>query len=157
MASAWACSQYHCQVNVKVKLSLFWNNYALRHEDVCGSGGTASSFCVFFCSRVPCYKTICNGNRVRATGTANSYWLDKRGVGIRVSIGSKTFFSYSLQTGSGAYPASKEWVPWALSSALKRKRRESDRSPPISAKDRKMWIYTYNPQSPIGLHGVVLN
>jgi hypothetical protein len=39
-------------------------------------------------------------------GIANDYGLDDRGVGDRVPVGSRIFFSSSLQTGSGVHPTS---------------------------------------------------
>jgi hypothetical protein len=48
-----------------------------------------------------------------------------------------------------------QWVPGALSLAVKRRAREADHSPPSSAKVKNAWSYTSI--SPIRLHGVVLS
>jgi hypothetical protein len=47
-----------------------------------------------------------------------------------------------------------QWVPGALSQWVKRPRRETDHSPPVSAEVKKMWIYIH---SLTRLHSVVLN
>jgi hypothetical protein len=39
-------------------------------------------------------------------GVAIGYWLDDRGVGVRVPIGSNILSLHAVQTGSEAHPAS---------------------------------------------------
>jgi hypothetical protein len=86
-----------------------------------------------------------------AVGIATGYGLDDQGVRVQVSVGARTFTS----------PCRPDWLwgppilLWALSTGVKRPGREADHSPPISAKVKKMWVYTIH--SPIRLHGVVLN
>jgi hypothetical protein len=65
-------------------------------------------------------------------------------------------FSKSSRPALGATQLPIQWVPGALSPAVKRSGREADHSTPTSAEVKKMWIYTSTPP-PIRLHGVVLN
>jgi hypothetical protein len=74
---------------------------------------------------------------------ATSYGLDDRGVGVRVPVESRIFFSPNNP--------SRLWGPPNLLSngyrglsppEVKRPGREFDHSPPASAEVRKMWIYT---------------
>jgi hypothetical protein len=43
---------------------------------------------------------------------STDYGLDKRGVGVRVPVGSRIFSSHVVQTGSGAHPASYPMGTW---------------------------------------------
>jgi hypothetical protein len=45
-------------------------------------------------------------SRNSAVGIATDYGLDDRGVGIRVSVGSRTFSLHDFQTDPGAHTAS---------------------------------------------------
>jgi hypothetical protein len=69
-------------------------------------------------------------------------WL---GVWDQAGAGNFTLH-HRVQTGSGAYPASNQWVPGPLSLAVKRPRREADHSPPSSAKVKNAWSYNSTPQ-----------
>jgi hypothetical protein len=72
-----------------------------------------------------------------------------------VPAGSRIFTSpIGLDRPCGA-PNLIQWVQGALSSRVKRKGREADYSPLISAEVKKTWMYTSTP--PILLHGAVLN
>jgi len=53
---------------------------------------------------------------------------------------------FSVQTGSGAHPASNQWIPGALSPGVKRPGREADHSPSSSAEMKNAWRYTSTPQ-----------
>jgi hypothetical protein len=46
------------------------------------------------------------GSRDSVVGIATGYGLDDRGVGVRVPVGSRIFFLYVVQTGSGVHPTS---------------------------------------------------
>jgi hypothetical protein len=82
---------------------------------------------------------------------ATGYVLDDRGVGVRVPVGSKIFFSTSSRPTLGSTQPPTQWVPGALSPGVKRPGREADHSPPDSAEDLDLYI-----RSPMRLHGVVL-
>jgi hypothetical protein len=67
------------------------------------AGGALTSCCLFFFRFVAILsaQTIifvcnftCNGNRDSSVGIALGYWLDDRGVGVRVPVGSRIFSSY---------------------------------------------------------------
>jgi hypothetical protein len=79
-------------------------------------------------------------------GIATGYGLDDGGVGIRVPVRSKMFFSARLSRQAlGFTQPPIQWVPGALSTGVKRPGREADHSPPASAEVKKMWIYTSTP------------
>jgi hypothetical protein len=61
----------------------------------------------------------------------------------------KTFLRVG-QTDPGAHP----WVPEALFPGVKQQRREAGHSPPTSAEEENVHLYTH---SPIRLHGVLIN
>jgi hypothetical protein len=82
-------------------------------------------------------------SRGSAVGIATAYGLEDRGVGVRVPVGSEFSLLHIVQTGSWADPGS--YPMRALSPGVKRPGREADRSPPASAKVKKMWIYTSTP------------
>jgi hypothetical protein len=67
--------------------------------------------------------------------------LEDRVVGVRVQVGSNIFSS----PGSGAHPAYQMGTGGAHSPGVKRPGRQSDHSPPTSAKFKKTWIYTSTP------------
>jgi hypothetical protein len=93
-------------------------------------------------------------SRDSVVGIATGYWLDDRGVGVRVPVGSR-IFSTSSRPALGSTQPPVQWVPGALSPGIKQQGREADHSPPTSAevkKDVDLCIH-----SPIRLHGVVLN
>jgi hypothetical protein len=85
-------------------------------------------------------------SRDTAVGIATGYWLDDRGIGFRVPVGSRIFTSpcrpnrlwgppptsYPMGTG-GSFPG------------VKRPGREPDHSPPTSAEVKKTRIYTSTP------------
>jgi hypothetical protein len=78
------------------------------------------------------------------------------GFNSREGRGWDFFIRYRcVQTGSGAHPASIQWVPEALSLGIKRRGREADHLPQSSAQDKNAWNYTSNRL--IRLHGVVLS
>jgi hypothetical protein len=85
-------------------------------------------------------------SRDSAVGIATGYGLDNRGVGVRVTVGSRIF--------SSPCRPDRLWGPpnllsngyrGALSPGVKRAGREADHSPPTSAEFKKMWIYTSTP------------
>jgi hypothetical protein len=81
-------------------------------------------------------------SRESVVGIATGYWLDDRGVGVRVPVGSKMF----------APPYRLDWllVPTNLYvgtsfPVVNRPGLEGDHLPATSADVKKMWIYTYTP------------
>jgi hypothetical protein len=78
-------------------------------------------------------------------GIATGYGLDDRGFGVRVPLGSRIFFSTSFRPALGSTQSPIQWVPGALSPAVKRPGLEADHSSPTSAETKKMWIYTSTP------------
>jgi len=62
---------------------------------------------------------------------------------------------YSIQTGSGAYPASYPMGTRGLSLGVKWPGHKSDHSLPSSNKVNNEWSYTSTP--PTSLHGMVLS
>jgi hypothetical protein len=91
-----------------------------------------------------------------SVGIATGYALDDLGVGVRVPVGSRIFlFSSSSRPILGFTQPPIQSVTGDLSTEVKRRRRESDHSPPTSAEIKKMWLYISIP--PIRLHGVVLD
>jgi hypothetical protein len=71
-------------------------------------------------------------SRDSVVGIATSYELDDRGVGIRVPEGSEIFSTSSRPALESTQPPI-QWLPGALSPAVKRPGREDDHSPPASA------------------------
>jgi hypothetical protein len=63
-------------------------------------------------------------------------------AGVRFPAGANDFSLHSVQTGSGAHPASIQWVPGVLSPGVKR---EAAHSPPTTAEVKNTWIYTSTP------------
>jgi hypothetical protein len=56
---------------------------------------------------------------------------------------------HRIQNGSGAHPASYQWVPGALSLGVKRPGREADHSPPSSAEVKEcVELYLSSPNTP---------
>jgi hypothetical protein len=95
-------------------------------------------------------------SRDSSVSTALGSGLDDRGSMVRFPAGAGNFsLHHRVQNGYGAYPASYQWVPEALSVGVKRPGREADHSPPSSA-EVKGWVELYL-HSPIRLHGVVLS
>jgi hypothetical protein len=73
-------------------------------------------------------------SRDSSVGTALGYELDDRGSRFRFPVGAENLSLHRrVQNGSGAHPASYQWVPGVLSLGIKRPRREADHSPPSSA------------------------
>jgi hypothetical protein len=83
------------------------------------------------------------GSRDSAVGFLTDYGLDDRGVGDRVPVWLRTF-SYPRRPERlwGSPILLPNGCPGAVSSSVKRQRREADHSPPTSAEVNKMWIYT---------------
>jgi hypothetical protein len=88
--------------------------------------------------------------RDSAVGIPTSYGLDKRGVGVRVPVGSKNFLfsSTSSRPVLGPIQHPIQWVPGALTPGVKRQRREADNSPPATAEVKKICIYTSTSRTP---------
>jgi hypothetical protein len=85
------------------------------------------------CTKLCCFKT---GHKSRdgSVGIALGYGLDDRGPRVRFPARAENFSPHHrVQYGSGAHPASYQWVPGALSLGVKRPGREADRSLPSSA------------------------
>jgi hypothetical protein len=86
---------------------------------------------------------------------ATGYGLDGGGVGV-TSPGRAKNFIVSKSNRPALGPTQPiQWVPETLPLGVKLPGREVDHSPPASAEFKKMWSHTSN--SPICLHGVVLN
>jgi hypothetical protein len=65
---------------------------------------------------------------------ALGYGPEDRGSRVRFLAGAGNFsLHHRVQNGSGAYPASYQWVPGSLSVGVKRPGRIPDHSPPSSA------------------------
>jgi hypothetical protein len=81
-----------------------------------------------------------------AVGIAIGCGLDGREVGVRVPLGARFFLlSTSSRPVLGPTKPPIQWVPGALSLALKRPGREADHSLPTNAEVKKTWIYTSTP------------
>jgi hypothetical protein len=83
-------------------------------------------------------------SRDSVVGIAAAYWLNDRGVGVRVPVGSRIFATLSKPTLGSTQPPI-QWVSEALSLAVKRPGRETGHLPPASAEVKKMWIYKSTP------------
>jgi hypothetical protein len=78
-------------------------------------------------------------SRDSAVGIATGYELVGRGVGVPSPGRVKNFhFSISSRSTLGSSQRPIQWVPWALSTVVKRLGREAHHSPPASAKVKKM-------------------
>jgi hypothetical protein len=74
---------------------------------------------------------------------------------VRLPTGARySSLLHSVQTVSGAHPASYSIGTGGLSPGVKRPGREADNSPPSSAESRMVELYL---PSPISLHGILLN
>jgi hypothetical protein len=71
-------------------------------------------------------------SRDSVVSIVTGYGMDDRGAGVRVTVG--------LTPALGSTQRSIQWVP-----GVKRPGWEADRSPPISAEVKEMWIYTSTP------------
>jgi hypothetical protein len=78
-------------------------------------------------------------SRDSVVGIATGYGLDDRGVGVRVSVGSRIF--------SSPRRPDRLWGPPNLLSNGYRGR-EADHSSPASAEVKKMWIYISTSPTP---------
>jgi hypothetical protein len=74
---------------------------------------------------------ILGGSRDSSVGIATGYGLDGRGVGVRVTVGSRIFSTSSRPALRPTQPPI-QWVPAVLSPGVKRQGREADQ-PPASA------------------------
>jgi hypothetical protein len=75
-------------------------------------------------------------------------WARRPRVGVRVPMGARILSSPCRPDRLWGPPKRPiQWVPWTLSSGVKRQGRETDHSPPASA-EVKMWIYTSTPPPP---------
>jgi hypothetical protein len=119
---SWNClfQMRACCENCEVSWSLVnekWN--AEMHENV-----------QFLCRPITLYVS-----RVSSGSVVSEYGLDDRAIGVRSPAGAKDFSSVlSVQTGSGAHPASCTMgtggpFPWGKA----RQGRDADHSPPSSA------------------------
>jgi hypothetical protein len=84
-------------------------------------------------------------SRDSSVGIATGYRLENGRVGVRVAVGQELSLLHVVQIGFGFTQPPIQWVPGALSSAVKRPGREADHSPPTSVEIKKIWIYTSNP------------
>jgi hypothetical protein len=95
-------------------------------------------------------------SRDSVVGTATGYGLDDRGVGVQSPGRVKNFlFSTPSRLALGSTKPPIQCVARALSPEVKRQRREADHSSPNQCRGQEN-IYRYI-ESPIRLHGVVLN
>jgi hypothetical protein len=78
-------------------------------------------------------------------GIATGHGPDDRGVGVRVPVGSRIFFSTSSRPALGPTQPPIQWVPKTLSPGVKRTGCEADHSPPTSAERKNTWTYTSTP------------
>jgi hypothetical protein len=94
----------------------------------------------------PLISFLTTSSRDCVVGIATGYGLDDRGVGVRVSMGSKIFSSPRRQD--------RLWGPPSLlsnryrrlfSPGIKQPGREAAHLPTASAEFKKMWIYTSTP------------
>jgi hypothetical protein len=82
--------------------------------------------------------------------------VDDRGSRVRFPAGAGNFsLPPRPRTALGPNQPPIQWIPGALSLAVKRPGREADHSPPSSAEVKNEWSYTSTPR--IRLHGVVLS
>jgi hypothetical protein len=79
------------------------------------------------------YKT-----RDNVVGIATGYGLDGGGVGVRIPVGARIFFTASRPTLGPTQPHI-QWELGALSPGIKRQGREANKSPPTNAEVKKMW------------------
>jgi hypothetical protein len=85
-------------------------------------------------------------SRDSAVGTATSYWLDHRGLEVRVPVGVKNFhFSMSFRLALGSTQPPTQCIPEVLSPGVKRSGREAEHSPQTSAEVKKICVYTSTP------------
>jgi hypothetical protein len=89
---------------------------------------------------------LCNHTPCSLVAIAPGYGLDDRGVGFRVPIVSRIFFSPQRpdRLWGPPSPLSNGYRRFFLR-GVKRQWRETDYSPPISAELKKMWIYISTP------------
>jgi hypothetical protein len=80
------------------------------------------------------------GTQFSLVRIATGYGLGNRGVGVRVLVGSKIFYTPSRPALRSTKPPI-QWVPGALFPGVKRPGREADNSTPASAEVKKMSIY----------------
>jgi hypothetical protein len=86
-------------------------------------------------------------SRDSAVGIATGYWMDDRGIGVRVPVGSSIFNSLCRSDRLWGPPnLLSNAYPGALSPGLKRPGCEVDNSPPTSAEVKKTWVCTATPQ-----------
>jgi hypothetical protein len=78
------------------------------------------------------HPTIVLYNQDSVVGIATGYGLDDWGVGVRVPVGSRIFFSHVVRTVSGAHEASYPMGNGDSFPGVKRPRREAEPSPPTS-------------------------
>jgi hypothetical protein len=118
-----------------------------RCTDICLQGTTKE----FIARSRTILVSLQPGGRSRDTtvGIATDYGLDDRGIGVRVSVGSRIF--------SSPQHPDRLWGPpnllsngyrWLFLPGVKRPGREIDNSPKASAEFKKMWIYTPTPNTP---------
>jgi hypothetical protein len=82
-----------------------------------------------------------------AVGIATDYGLDDGGVEFESRWGQEFSFFYVVQNCSEAHPASYPMVPVGFlpGGGIKRRGREADHPPSVSAEVNKMWIYMSTP------------
>jgi hypothetical protein len=82
-------------------------------------------------------------SRDSAVGIAPRYFLDDRGVAVRVPVRQEFFLLHSVQAGSGVYPTS---YPMGTGGFFPGgKAAGADNSLPTSAKVKQTWVYTFTP------------
>jgi hypothetical protein len=84
-------------------------------------------------------------SRYSVVSLATGCGLDYRWVGIRVPVELRIFSSPRRPDRLWGYPASYPMGTGGSFPGIKAAGREADHSPPTSAEDKKMWIFTSTP------------
>jgi hypothetical protein len=146
-----------CRICISYLLTIFFNAINFNHSSHYASAFVAHVLLHFYTYCTTCHTSI--GSRYRgcwntsyyyrrdsSVGIATGYGLDSKEVGVLVPLGARLFSSLrfpDLLWWSSQPPI--QWVPWALSSGVKRSGRQADHSPLASAEIKNTRIYTSTP------------